>query len=131
VTIVVDASVVVAALALGDADGAWAEAILAEGPLAAPHLMPIEVANILRRSAMAGDLTEAVANAAHGDLLALPIDLHAYEAVAERAWQLRKNLTLYDATYVALAEALAAPFATLDRKLARASGPRCEIRTPP
>lgn len=127
---VVDASVVVAALADAGTDGRWAGAVLAERVLAAPELMPFESANILRRATLAGELDEALAILAHSDLAALPVDLYPYEAVAGRAWELRRNLTIYDAAYVALAEALDAPLITLDRRLARASGPRCTFITP-
>jgi hypothetical protein len=71
--------------------------------------MPVEVANILRRAMLAGDVTDDVAALAHADLLALRVELFPYEAVAPRAWELRANLTAYDACYVALAEALRAP----------------------
>ena len=74
-TIVVDASVVVAALIDQGPLGRWAEAILLSGPLAAPHLMPVEAANVLRRSALAGDITGDVASLAHEDLLSLRLDL--------------------------------------------------------
>lgn len=126
-TIVVDASVVVAALIAGGRDGEWAEELLSTDFLAAPHLMPVEAANILRRAALAREITGDVATLAHADLVALPVELFPYEAFAGRIWELRKNLTAYDAWYVALAEALDSPVATLDRRLARASGPRCEF----
>ncbi|MHB1194188.1 MAG: PIN domain-containing protein [Longimicrobiales bacterium] len=59
------------------------------------------------------------------------VDLIAYEAVTERAWELRDNLTLYDAWYAAVAELLGAELATLDLRLARAAGPKCEFLLPP
>jgi predicted nucleic acid-binding protein len=131
VTLVVDSSSVVAALVDGGPAGAWARETLASEPLAAPHLMPVEVANILRRAARAGELTADVATLAHGDLMELQVDLFPYEPFADRVWGLRHSLTAYDAWYVALAEAIAAPLATLDARLARATGPRCPFRTPP
>ena len=67
-TLVVDSSVVVAALIDNGSVGEWAESLLMSGPIAAPHLMPAEVANILRRSALAGDVSADVASLAHGDL---------------------------------------------------------------
>ena len=130
-TLVVDASVVVAALVDGGDIGLWAEATLRSGPLAAPHLMPVEVANILRRSALAGEISSDTAALAHADLLDLRVDLIAYEVVAERAWELRDNLTLYDAWYAAVAELLDAELATLDLRLARAAGPKCGFLLPP
>lgn len=125
-----DASVVVAALVDAGPDGTWAEGILASGPLAAPHLMPVEVANILRRAFLAGEISEDTASLAHADLVKLPVELFPYSPLADRAWELRGNLTLYDAWYVALAEALEARLATLDGRLTRATGPGCGFVIP-
>ncbi|MGH2418664.1 MAG: type II toxin-antitoxin system VapC family toxin [Candidatus Limnocylindria bacterium] len=129
-TVVVDASAIVAALIGGGADGAWAESELARDDLAAPHLMPAEVANILRRAALANRVTVDAASLAHADLLALPVALFPYEPLADRSWELRLNMSAYDAWYVALAESLDAAMVTLDRRIARAPGPRCAFRTP-
>ena len=129
-TLVVDASLVVAALVDSGPDGTWAEGILTSGPLAAPHLMPVEAANILRRASLAGEISEDTASLAHADLVRLPVELFPYGALAGRAWELRGNLTLYDAWYVALAEALEARLATLDERLTRATGPSCGFETP-
>lgn len=130
-TLVIDASAVVAALIDDGAHGQWAETLLAREPLAAPHLMPVEAANILRRAVLAGQVSDDVAALAHNDLLALRVDLFAYELVAARVWQLRHNLTSYDAWYVALAESLDANVATLDDRLAAATGPTCAFELPP
>ena len=130
-TLVVDASLVVSALVDGGVTGSWAESLLAGEPLSAPHLMPVEVANILRRAAAAGEISADVAAMAHADLLDLRVELFPYGPFAARVWQLRDNLTSYDAWYVALAEFLGSPVATLDLKLARAPGPRCAFETPP
>lgn len=129
-TLVVDATVVVAALADAGSDGAWAEEVLAAEDLAAPHLMPAEVANILRRAVRAGDLSADAVALAHADLLALRIELFPYAPFAPRVWELRGNVTAYDGWYVALAEALGARLATLDAKLSRAAGPRCGVSSP-
>ena len=129
-TLVVDASVVVAAVVDTGPDGQWAEALLAAGGLTAPHLMPVEVANILRRAALAGDISHEVGGLAHADLMELHVQLFPYEVVAERVWELRRNVTAYDACYVALAESLDAPLATLDITLSRAPGLRCAFSTP-
>ncbi len=130
-TRVVDASVVVAALVDGGKTGQWAEAVLRSGPVAAPHLMPVEVANILRRAARGGEVSADSASLAHTDLQQLRVELFPYDAVSARAWALRDNLTLYDAWYVALAEVLDAELATLDKRLTRAPGPRCAFLVPP
>jgi len=131
VTAVVDASVVVAALVDGGPVGRWAEELLVSTPLAAPQLMPVEVANVLRRAALAGDVSDDVAGLAHADLLAVPVDLFPYEPLAGRVWDLRGAVTAYEGWYVALAESLAAPLATLDGRLWRAPGPRCRFLRPP
>lgn len=127
---VVDASVVVAALIDAGPTGRWAEAVLESSPLAAPHLMPVEAANILRRAAIARDVSADAAGLAHNDLLALRVDLYPYAPFAPRVWELRSTLTAYDSWYVSLAEILGWPLATLDVKLRRASGPRCQFMTP-
>jgi len=129
-TLVVDASVVVAALVDSGETGRWAEDLLLSGQLAAPHLMPVEVGNILRRSAQGGAISSDSASLAHTDLQALRVELFSYEVVASRAWELRDNLTLYDAWYVALAETLDTELATLDGRLARAPGTRCGFVVP-
>jgi predicted nucleic acid-binding protein len=130
VTLVLDASVVVAALVDGGRDGEWAAAVLDDEELAAPHLMPIEAANILRRAALAGDISADSASLAHADLLDLRVELWPYAPLAARSWQLRDNVTTYDGAYVALAELLDAPLATLDQRLTSAPGPRCRFTTP-
>jgi len=127
--VVVDSSAVVALLADAGPAGQWVESLTVSAALFAPHLLPFEVGNVLRRQAQAGILDASAATLAHADLVALPIDLYPYEVLADRAWELRANLTSYDAAYVALAELLAAPLVTLDERLARAPGPRCRIVT--
>jgi predicted nucleic acid-binding protein len=129
VTLVVDASMVVAALVDSGADGRWAESLLASDSLAAPHLIMAEAANILRRSALAGAISAEQASLAHADLLDLRVELFPYAPLALRIWELRENVTCYDAWYVAIAEALNAPLATLDARLAKAPGPRCRFMT--
>jgi predicted nucleic acid-binding protein len=129
-TVVGDASVVVAALVDPSSVGTWGESLLALEPLAAPHHMPGEAANILRRLALADDISDDVASLAHDDLVALRIELFPYQPFATRVWQLRSNMSAYDAWYVALAESLDAGLATLDAKLSRALGARCEFLLP-
>ncbi|AXV09226.1 Toxin 1, PIN domain [Euzebya pacifica] len=130
-TAVPDASVVVAALVDGGPVGAWAESVLADNQLAAPHLLLVEVANILRRTSLAAQLSQDAADLAHADLLDLRVALFDYETVADRIWQLRHNVTTYDAWYVAVAERLDAPLVTLDRRLSTAAGPTCTFVLPP
>ena len=128
-TVVPDASVVVAALTDTGLAGARAEPVLLEGQLAAPHLLPVEVASVLRRGSLGGVLPPDRVALAHAELLRLPTEPFPYLPLADRAWQLRQTVTTYDAWYVALAESLA-DLATLDLRLAGASGPRCRFRTP-
>lgn len=130
-TLVVDASVVVAALVDTGPDGRWAERVLVVDDLAAPHLLPVEAGNILRRLSANREISEDAAALAHADLLDLRVALFPYALDAWRAWELRHDLTTYDAWYVALAESLEAELATLDKRLARAAGPRCRFRLPP
>jgi len=130
VTLVIDASVVVAALVDDGPEGRWAEALLAGNALAAPHLLQVEAANVLRRASLAGELSADTASLAHGDLVDLRVELFAYEQFADRVWDLRMSVTAYDAWYVAVAELLEAPVATLDQRLAHAPGPRCRFVTP-
>ena len=128
-TIVVDASVVVAALADSGPEGTWAEHLLTLDNLAAPHLLFAEVSNVLRRAAHSGDLSQDVASLAHADLLLLRVRLFPYQSFASRVWDLRHTVNAYDAWYVALAEAIGAHLATLDRRLVHAPGPRCHFVT--
>lgn len=128
-TVVVDASAVVAALVDSGPDGQWAETLLTSD-LVAPHLLPVEAANVLRRAVDAGEITDDVASLAHADLLDLRIELVSYDTVALRIWELRNNLTAYDAWYVAVAELLDVPLATVDHRLVDSPGPTCAFRTP-
>ena len=129
-TLVIDASAAVAALVDKGSTGRWARQQLATGSAAAPHLMPAEAANILRRAALAGDISADTASLAHADLLELDVEMFDYRPFAARVWQLRENATVYDGWYVALAESLAVDLVTLDLRLAHASGCRCGFRTP-
>jgi len=130
--LVIDSSVVAAALvSQGDPAAAWAEQTLVGAILAAPHVLYAEVANQLRRFAFNGLLSQDVASLAYAQLCEMPIELFPFEAVAERVWELRKNVTAHDAWYVALAELLGAPLATLDHRLVRASGTTCTFLTVP
>ena len=129
-TLVVDASVLVAALVDSGRDGQWAEVTLAEGALAGPELVLAEACNVLRRHEQSGQLSRFEAAFAFVDLLELDMELFPFAPFAERVWELRENLTSYDAWYVALAESLDCPLATLDRRLRRASGPQCEVLAP-
>lgn len=125
--VVCDSSAIVALLLDSGPDGTRVTRRLEGSEIAAPALMPFEAANIVRRQQLAGSISADQAAQAHTDLLDLPVEYWPYALVAERAWALRENLTVYDATYVALAERLDAPLVTLDRRLGRAPGLRCDV----
>jgi predicted nucleic acid-binding protein len=129
-SIVVDSSVLVAALIDTGSRGLWAENILSVGSLHAPELAQAEVLNILRRLERAKLISTADANGARDDLMQLAIALFPFEPFADRVWALRHNLTSYDAWYVAIAEALKLPLATIDERLSRSTAPTCEFLTP-
>jgi predicted nucleic acid-binding protein len=129
-TLVIDSGLVVAALVDSGQVGTWADHLLTTDDLASPHLMPAEVANVLRRAAMAGEISADTASLAHADLLSLRVELFAYEPFATRVWELRETVTASDGWYVALAESLGARLATLDLRLTKATGPRCAFATP-
>lgn len=120
--IVLDASAVIELL-MRTATGRRVEARVfspAES-LHAPHLIDVEVAQVLRRYVAAGAMVASRASEALADLRDLLLTRYRHDLMLERIWQLRDNLTAYDAAYVALAEALDAPLLTCDRKLASIS----------
>jgi predicted nucleic acid-binding protein len=125
-----DASALVAMLLDSGTDGRWATGELSGAELAAPELVRYETANIIRRHELADLVTADQAAQAHRDLLDLDIEAWPYEAVADRAWQLRHNLSSYDASYVAVAELLGVTLVTLDRRIRRAPDVRCAVATP-
>jgi predicted nucleic acid-binding protein len=128
--IVIDSSALLAVLLDSGSDGQWATVRLADADLFAPTLLPYECANIIRRTELAGTITADQAAQAHADLLDLAVDLWPYDALASRVWELRANLSCYDAAYVALAEILDAPLVTLDQRIRRAPGTACSVVTP-
>ena len=128
--IVGDASAIVAALSDTGAGGEWAAGTLRGVLVVAPALMPAEVANVMRRAVIGGRVSDQEAQSTLQTLLELPLSLKPFEPYTERIWELKDNLTAYDAWYVAVAEAYHCPLATLDVRLARAAGPRCEFLVP-
>lgn len=125
--IVVDASAVVLALADDGRAGDAARVRLAGERLVAPELLDVEVVAAWRRHAAAGLLDQRRAEMARTDLRELPAERVPHRHLMERCWELRANVTTYDAVYVALAEALGASLVTADRKLANAAGVRCDV----
>lgn len=128
--VVCDASALVALLVDGGSAGRWAAAALAGAELAAPSLVAFESANIVRRHEHAALIGSDQAAQAHADLLDLTIEHWPYDLLAPRCWELRRNLSIYDASYVALAELIGAPLVTLDTRIGRAPNLRCEVLTP-
>lgn len=97
----------------------------------APYLIDVEVAQVLRRLVHAKELTPARGGLALADFADLVIERHPHHLFLGRIWSLRTSLSAYDAAYVALAEALAAPILTCDDKLARAHGHSAKIEIVP
>ena len=95
--------------------------------MTAPELVDLEVISVWRRQLRAGAVDARRAALALADLAALPLRRAAHRPLLARCWELRDNLTCYDASYVALAEALDVTLVTGDGRLARAPGPRCRI----
>ena len=121
--IVLDASVVLEVLLRMPAGVALEDRLFEpEESLHVPHLVDIEVAQVLRRYALAGEVEAGRCRAALDDLAGLPLTRYPHDFLMSRVWDLRGNLSAYDAVYVALAEALDAPLLTRDRRLANAPG---------
>jgi len=95
--------------------------------IAAPHVIDVEVAHVLRRFVMTGELAEARAREAIEDHRALGICRYPHDVLLARVWQLRVNCTAYDAVYLALSEALDAPLITCDTKLAAIPGAAASV----
>lgn len=125
--IVLDASAAVEILLQTPAGAAWSARLLApEISLHAPHLLDVEVAQVLRRFVRRGEMTSSRAREALADLVDLPLARYPHDLLLPRAWELRENLTAYDAVYVALAELLGATLLTCDARLSNA--PRHKAR---
>ena len=125
--LVIDASVLAVSLIDDGPDGDLVRERLRGEQLAAPALIDLEVISVWRGLARGGHLDARRVGQALDDLQDLPIQRVEHTPFVARCWELRGNLTVYDAAYVALAEALQAPLLTGDRRLARATGPRCAI----
>ena len=129
--IVIDASAAIEWV-LQTAKGAEVEARIfrkrsASARLHAPHLLDVEVAQVLRKHIIKGGLSEGRGQTALQDFLQIPLLRYPHDFLLERVWALRKNLTAYDALYVALAEALDLPLVTCDARIAGAPGHNARI----
>lgn len=127
--IVIDASALIE-LIVGDSPRAARLADRIDDPaesLHAPHLIDLEVMSVLRSLEARRMISLELARRAISRLLTLDLTRYPHEPLVSRVWQLRGNLTAYDASYVALAESLAAPLVTCDGQLAAAPGNRARI----
>src|ERR1700677_3607735 len=126
---VVDASALIEVLLRTSWAVSVEERLFAAGEtLYAPYLIDIETAQVLRRYAAGGEIDGARGLAALNDLADFPLQRYPHDFLLPRVWDLRHNLTAYDAIYVALAEALDATLLTRDRRLAAASGHQARVQ---
>jgi predicted nucleic acid-binding protein len=125
--LVVDASVLAPVVADGGSDGAAYRSRLRGERIAAPDLLRVEVVSVIRRQLRVGLLDVDQAERALDDLLDLPVAVYPTVALLRRGWELRDNVSAYDACYIALAESLDSTLLTADVRLARAPGVDCTI----
>ena len=126
--IVIDASALIEVLLRTPAADAVEDRLFSPGrTLHAPHLLDVEIAQVIRRYAASGDIDGERGRLALTDLSDFPLRRYPHDFLLPRIWELRNNFTAYDAAYVALAEALDAPLLTRDKRLAGAAGHRARI----
>jgi len=126
---VVDASAVVEMLLRTPiGEKCQARLLVADEALCAPHLLDVEVAQVLRRFAAQGEMTAERGSEALVDLADLPLTRYPHGPLLERVWDLRHSVSAYDAVYLALAEALDAPLVSSDGRLARAHGHHATVQ---
>jgi predicted nucleic acid-binding protein len=125
--LVLDTSALVQALVAREPAPELVELLAADGDLHAPHLIDVELLHVLRRLTVAGKLSEERAADARLDFHELALVRYPHHGLSDRIWELRHNLTAYDAAFVALAEVLEAPLVTCDSRLASAAGHLAQI----
>jgi predicted nucleic acid-binding protein len=126
--IVVGASAILEVVLNTRAGAAVAERLFAPGEtLHAPHLVDLEVAQVLRQYALAGELDSRRGLEGLEDLGDLPLTRYPHDLLLPRVWELRRNVTTYAAAYLAVAEALSAPLVTRDAALASAKVHRARV----
>jgi predicted nucleic acid-binding protein len=126
---VIDGSAAVAFL-VGGEHAEWVEDVIVGEELQAPHLLDLEVASVLRGLVRGRVVSGTFAWGALEDLLELAVQRYSHVPFLERIWELRSNLSAYDASYVALAETLEAPLVTLNRRLGDTPGLRTTVLLP-
>jgi len=127
--IVLDASALLEVLLATAAAERVARSIFARGQtLHAPHVIDLEVAQVLRRYRREGEISEVRAGEALRDLQDFPLTRYPHDLFLPRIWELKENLTAYDAVYIALAEVLPAPLVTRDGRIGRSPGHRAEVQ---
>lgn len=125
--IAVDASIVAAALTDATETGDAARKRLRNETITAPALMDIEAASVIRKAARTGRLEARAARRALQELRAMPWQEVNHRHLLSRVWELRENVTAYDASYVAVAEMRGVSLLTLDARLAHSTGPQCQF----
>jgi predicted nucleic acid-binding protein len=128
--LVCDASAMTALLLDGGDAGSWVANTVSGAALLAPGFACWETANIIRRHELRAEISSDQANQAHADLLDLDIEYWPYELLATRSWHHRHNLSIYDSSYVALAELDRCALVTLDERIVGAPGLSCPVLTP-
>lgn len=129
--LVADASALVYLLVDASGVGEWVGGQILGKTVFASDLVHFEVANQLRVHERRGKIDTTTASLAFEDLMNMDIKTEPFSVLANRIWELRANVTAYDASYVALAEWRRIPLLTADIKLVNSPGPRCEFLTPP
>lgn len=124
--VVVDTSAIVSLLAEDPPAAVLAERVSGQA-LHAPHLIDVEFLHALRRMVATGRVSEGRASVIRSDFASLRIVRYPHGLFLDRMWELRDNLTAYDAAFVALAEALEVPLVTTDARLAGAPGHTASI----
>jgi predicted nucleic acid-binding protein len=125
--LVVDTSAVLEAIVALDPAPGLMERLAGDGDFHAPHLIDIEALHALRRLSALGELSDERASDARADFGELAIVRYPHTGLRDRIWELRYNLTAYDAAYVALAESLEVPLVTCDRRLSEAPGHAAQV----
>lgn len=126
--IVIDASALIEVLLNTSASAKVGERLFGRSDtLHVPHLLDLEVTQVLRRYTLSGEMSPERSEQALEDLVDVPLTRYPHDIFLRRIWALRRNLTVYDAAYIALAEALDAPLITRDAALARAPGHRASV----